>query len=79
MVVEDKMDSDHHPVVVWVRAGGSGRGRIRKDEEGEKIEKIRWTEEGSLQLEEVMGKKGNRRKKGRRGVGRDEKTGREDI
>ncbi|XP_020298257.1 uncharacterized protein LOC109862594 [Pseudomyrmex gracilis] len=63
MVVEDKVDSDHQPVVVWVRIKGSKRKRARNENEGKKMKRIRWTEEGSQQLEEEMEKREEREKK----------------
>ncbi|XP_020297624.1 golgin subfamily A member 6-like protein 6 [Pseudomyrmex gracilis] len=58
MVIEDKVDSDHHPVVVWVKAGGGQKKREKNVNEGKKMERIRCSEEGRQQLEEEMGREG---------------------
>lgn len=44
MRVEDKMDSDHHPVVVWIKGEEQRRRRGRGNRE--RIKKEIWNEKG---------------------------------
>lgn len=43
MVVEDRIDSDHQPVSVWIRGGGRRRGSIKEGRKG-KGGRVRWSE-----------------------------------
>lgn len=58
--IRDKIDSDHQPVVVWVREAGKGKTRRkrkiekRREIKGEKRRKIRWTEKGCQELRKKM-------------------------
>lgn len=55
LVVEDRINSVYHPVVVWMKRGvGKGTEKIGKVREGEMIKRIRWTSEGGKKLERVM-------------------------
>lgn len=74
MVIEDRVDSDHHPVVVWVKAGGGQKKKGKNVNEGKMMERMRWSEEGSQQLEEEMGRERMRERNRRRMEG-DEETG----
>lgn len=64
MRVEERIDSDHQPVTVWVEGGGRGGGRkvIRKKREGKGV----WTEEEKKRFEEYFGKKEKERGEGGR-------------
>lgn len=48
--VEDKVDSDHFPVMVWVRWEGERRRR----RSGEERKKWRWTDEGKQLFRKKM-------------------------
>lgn len=55
--IGEKIDSDHHPVEIWIK----GEGRKRKENKGKK--KVKgwrevWTEEGKRKFERRLKKKG---------------------
>ncbi|KMQ83155.1 hypothetical protein RF55_20663 [Lasius niger] len=53
MEVGESMESDHHPLVIWIRRKGKGRRRsgVRRD----KREKGKWTQRGGERIRETEG------------------------
>jgi len=78
LVIEDKMDSDHHSVVIWVKENEEGKGRYGR-EIGGKEAKIRWLVEGGGARRRDEGNGGGKREGSGAGVGRDERKNRKDF
>lgn len=59
MIIEDRVESDHHPVVVWMKGEGG-----RKDRGGGRkggARRGKWDEEGKKEFERMIGKIGERK------------------
>ncbi|XP_071648500.1 uncharacterized protein [Temnothorax longispinosus] len=58
--IGDRVESDHHPLILWIRGGA------KRTQRGEKIERTRrrgiWSEEGRKHFVEKLGKIGGNRK-----------------
>lgn len=54
--IAGKIDSDHHPVVVWMKGSKEIKEEMRESKKGIKVKKIMWIEEGERKLEEEMKK-----------------------
>lgn len=55
MKIEDRVESDHHPVTVQVKGGG--RKERKKENKVKRGKKGMWTEEGSKKFEEYFGRR----------------------
>lgn len=54
MVVEDRINSDHQPVSIWIRGGGRRRGSIKGGRKG-KGGRVRWSEGERRKFAEKFG------------------------
>jgi len=52
--VEDKVDSDHHPVVVWVKVGEKKAGKEGENKNEVRMERYKWTVEKGKEWRKEM-------------------------
>ena len=53
--VGDRVDSDHHPVVIWVKGGGREEGGTGKIGAGRNERRGNWTQEGRVEFMRSFG------------------------